>query len=105
MAKSILIRIEIISRKYLLLYNFSYLLSVMSKVDTITIAIVLSFAAFIVAGLAITPVLVQDADAERKKPKKSKDNVDFTIEEPEIKLVKNNKEKNPNHKNGRGSDI
>jgi hypothetical protein len=34
----------------------------MSKVDTITIAIVFAFAAFIVAGLAITPAL-QEANA------------------------------------------
>ena len=59
----------------------------MSIVDTITIAIGFAFAAFIVAGLAITPALVQDADAERKKPKKP-GKTDSTIDEPVIELVK-----------------
>ena len=47
--------------------------------------------AFVAAGLAVVPAFVQDADAERKKPKKNKS--DFTIDEPVIKLVKDKPKK------------
>jgi hypothetical protein len=55
---------------------------------------VIAFAAFIVAGLAVIPALVEDADADRKKPKKSKDKGDFIIDEPVIEQVKK-KDKGP----------
>src|SRR5688572_7189079 len=60
--------------------------------NTYVTVFVIAFAAFIVAGLAIVPAFVQDADADRKKPKKVK--ADFTIDEPVIELVKN-KDKGP----------
>ena len=62
---------------------------------TTNLVVAIFVIAFVAAGLVITPVLLQDADAERKKPKKSKDNADFTIDEPVIKLVKTEKDKKP----------
>jgi hypothetical protein len=51
----------------------------MSKVDTITIAIVFAFAAFIVAGLAITPALKEaSANVSDTLSLKTEDNKDPT---------------------------
>jgi hypothetical protein len=64
------------------------------------------FLAFVAAGLAVVPSF-QQANADElnllknskdKKPKKNPH--DSTIDEPVIKLVKNDKPKNPNHKGG-----
>lgn len=54
----------------------------MSKVDTMSIAIVFAFAIFLVGGLVVVPALeIANADSD-------------------IQLLKNNKPKNPNHKGG-----
>ena len=55
-------------------------------IDNKTLTIfVIAFAAFIVVGLAVTPILVDEADAVKKKkgPKKT----DSILEQPVIRLI------------------
>lgn len=59
--------------------------------NTALTVVVIAFATFIVAGLAIIPAFdIQDADAKGKKPKKGHD---LILQEPTINLVNNNEDK------------
>ena len=54
-------------------------------IKNISIVLTIFVVAFVAAGLIVTPALLQDADADRKKGKKSKK--DFIIDEPVITSV------------------
>ena len=54
-------------------------------IKNISIVLTIFVVAFVAAGLIVTPALLQDADADRKKGKKGKK--DFIIDEPVITSV------------------
>ena len=53
-------------------------------IKNISIFLTIFVVAFVAAGLIVTPALLQDADADRKKSKKGKKSKDFIIDEPVI---------------------
>jgi hypothetical protein len=67
------------SRIYLFLYNISNFYNYMSNKDIMSIAIVVTFAAFIIEGFAITPALQEvDANAIDTLSPETDDNEDTT---------------------------